>query len=406
MIEDRYDVVIAGAGPAGLVAGLLVARAKLKVALVDPLFKEKTGSGARDDARTIALMQGATRLLKHLNLWSVCENSAAPLWRMRLIDRTERFLSAPTATFDAHELGGDPFAWNVPLTLLTNTLQRSCRKAKNLTMIGGSIDHVETTDTEVKLSVDNVSGQISAGCVIAADGRNSLCREAAKIKVTNWSYPQKAVACSFSHSLPHENMSTEFHYPAGPLTVVPLEGNRSSLVWIEKPDVADEIHQLSDTDFCARLAHQMDFVLGEISKATPRGLFPIHGLTARQFAKNRILLVGEAGHVLPPIGAQGLNLGLRDAALAAELIDDANSANEDIGSDDIMLTFDRRRRLDIFPRTVVVDLLNRSLIHNFAPLQGARGLGLFLLNNIGPLRREVMQRGMQPLNDVPRIMQE
>ncbi len=405
MKKCAYDVVVAGAGPAGLVAALLVAGTGLKVAIIDPLFADKKAKKANADARTVALMQGGVRLLKHLDIWPRCHKVSAPLWRMRLIDHTRRFLKAPTVTFDAHELGDDPFAWNVPLGLLNRCLQEAAGDMQNLDLIGGRIEAVVSQGLEVEISIDTQSNSISSSCVIAADGRHSLCRDAAFIKVTSWSYPQKAVACSFSHGLPHEDMSIEFHRSAGPLTLVPLEGNRSGLVWIEKPQDADEIFQLSDDAFCHELEKQTDAVLGRISKASPRGLFPIDGLTARHFAKNRIMLVGEAAHVLPPIGAQGLNLGLRDAALVAELIGDTKLVNEDVGSDRIMQTYDRRRRLDIFPRTVVVDRLNRSLIHNFAPLQGARGLGLFMLNQIGPLRREVMQRGMQPLNDVPRLMQ-
>jgi len=399
-------MVIAGAGPVGLVAGLLVARTGLKVAIIDPLFARKDDGKALSDARTVALMQGAVRLLKHLDIWSQCQKTAAPLWRMQLIDRTQRFLKAPTVTFDAHELGDDPFAWNVPLGLLNRSLQDAAGNVGNLDLIGARIKKVTPQGSHVELNIEDQKAPITASSVIAADGRNSLCREAAFIKVTEWSYPQKAVACSFSHSRTHDDMSIEFHRPAGPLTLVPLEGNRSGLVWIEKPNDADIIGKLSDQGFCRELEKQTDSVLGEISDPSPRGLFPITGLTARHFAKNRILLTGEAAHVLPPIGAQGLNLGLRDAALVAELIEDAKLLDEDIGSDKIMKTYDRRRRSDIFPRTVVVDLLNRSLIHKFTPLQGARGLGLFMLNQIAPLRRQVMQRGMQPLNDVPRVMQE
>ncbi len=404
MKKNSYDVIVAGAGPAGLVAGLLIARSGLKVGIIDPLFSSQNDTGAGNDARTVALMQGAVRLLKHLDIWPQCRKTAAPLWQMRLIDHTKRFLKAPTVTFDAHELGDDPFAWNVPLGLLNKCLQNSARQIENLDLIGAVIDKVVTQGTHVELSLDTQVKPITATCVIAADGRHSLCREAAFIKVTDWAYPQKAVACSFSHALPHNDMSIEFHRTAGPLTLVPLEGNLSGLVWIERPEDADSIFKLSDDSFCRELEKQSASVLGRISDASPRGLFPINGLTARSFAKNRVMLVGEAAHVLPPIGAQGLNLGMRDAALVAELIEDAMLCDKDIGADDIMKTYDRRRRVDIFPRTVAVDLLNRSLIHNFAPLQGARGLGLFMLNHIGALRHQVMQRGMQPLHDVPRVM--
>lgn len=403
MIEKNYEVVVAGAGPVGLVAAVLVAKTGLKVALIDPLFASKTP--ARNDARTVALMQGGVRLLVSLGIWPQCKSEAAPLWRMRLIDCTNRFLKAPTVTFDAHELGDEPFAWNVPLGLLNQNLYECAKGFDNLDLIGGHIEKVTSIGRHVELNIDTHPGLITASSVVAADGRNSLCRDAAFIKVTEWSYPQKAVACSFSHSRPHEDMSIEFHRRAGPLTLVPLDNNRSGLVWIEKPDDADKIFKLSDKEFCQQLEQQSNAVLGKISASTSRGLFPIHGLTARHFAKNRIFLVGEAAHVLPPIGAQGLNLGMRDAALVAELLEDTKNAGEDLGRDSVLQAYDRRRRLDIFPRTVVVDLLNRSLIHNFAPLQGARGLGLFMLNQIGPLRREVMQRGMQPLNDVPRAMQ-
>lgn len=406
MVKEHFDVVIAGAGPAGLMAGLLVARTGLEVAIIDPILAKHPTQGGRQDARTIALMQGAVRLLDHLDVWPLLEETSASLWRMRLIDQTQRFFRAPTVTFDAHELGDLPFARNVPLSLLTQTLQQAGENMKNLTMIGKPVKHVKTGPKVATLEIDGYAKSITTPCIVAADGRNSLCRDAADIKTTQWAYPQKAIACSFSHSLPHGDISTEFHRPSGPLTLVPLKGNKSSLVWSEKPENADEIFKLDDESFCKKLEELTGSALGDISNPTPRGIFPIHGLTAREFAKNRVLLVGEAGHVLPPIGAQGLNLGMRDAALVAELIEDAHVAGDDIGSDDIMATYDRRRRRDIFPRTVIVDMLNRSLLHNFTPLQGARGLGLFMLNQFGALRRQVMQRGIQPLNDVPRLMQD
>jgi len=206
-------VVVAGAGPAGLVAGLLVASTGLKVAIIDPLFAGEDNIGAQKDARTVALMQGSVRLLKHLDIWRHCEKPAAPLWRMQLIDHTQRFLKAPTVTFDAHELGDDPFAWNVPLGLLNQCLQKSAREIKNLDLIGARIEKVRRDASNVELIIDAQTSPVSASCVIAADGRKSLCREAAFIKVTEWSYPQKAVACSFSHA---RLCQSSFTAPPGP----------------------------------------------------------------------------------------------------------------------------------------------------------------------------------------------
>ena len=265
--------------------------------------------------------------------------------------------------------------------------------------------------SELDCSTDAVTVRSEGGppcrvaAVIAADGQNSVCRKSAGISVTRWAYPQTAVVTSFSHAKPHKDLSIEFHRKAGPLTTVPLPGNRSSLVWIETDEDAEALVALSDDAFAKTLARETAHAFGPVSEVTKRGRFHIAGSVARQFAKSRVFLVGETAHVIPPIGAQGLNLSMRDAALAIELICQAQEAGEDIGGRDLMSEYDRRRRQDVFPRQVAIDLLNRTLISSFLPFQGASSLGLAALQTIGPLRRSVMQEGLAPTMGLPKVMQ-
>jgi 2-octaprenyl-6-methoxyphenol hydroxylase len=240
--------------------------------------------------------------------------------------------------------------------------------------------------------------------VIGADGRKSMCRDAAGIGIETRSYPQSALTLAFTHTRPHRDTSTEFHTASGPFTLVPLPGNRSSLVWVLDPGEAEMIDALSDEALSLKLERRSQSILGKITVEPSRGLFPLTMSRAKQFAANRIALVGEAAHVLPPIGAQGLNLGLRDAAAIGEIVIEASRRNEDVGCDNVLNDYDRVRRADVGSRALAVDLLNRSLLSDFLPVQSARGLGLYMLDRIGPLRRAVMREGTAPAGNQPKLM--
>ena len=244
--------------------------------------------------------------------------------------------------------------------------------------------------------------RITARLVIGADGHRSLCRTAAGIDTVGWRYPQSALTLNIGHTRLHDFISTEFHTESGPFTLVPLPGARSSIVWVGDTAQIDRLAALDDTSLAQQVEQRSHSILGKISVEQGRGVFPLAVESARSFGINRIALIGDAAHRLPPIGAQGLNLGLRDAATIAELVTQARGG--DPGNADLLARYDRLRRVDVTSRTVAVDLLNRSLLSGFLPVQGARGFGFYLINRIGPLRRAVMREGVAPMTALPRLM--
>ena len=232
--------------------------------------------------------------------------------------------------------------------------------------------------------------------MVGADGRHSLCREAAGFEVTRRELNQTALTFNLGHARPHRNVSTEFHTPHGPCVFVPLPGDRSSVVWVSAPAEAERLRSLSDEELSAAIEKQSHSILGRMTVEPGRNLFPLAIERPQSFGRDRIALVGEAAHVVPPIGAQGLNLGLRDAADIARLAGEAIPAGQDPGTHAVLQRYDRARRPDILSRTFAIDIANRSLLNDFLPLQPVRAVGMHLLGAIGPLRRFAMREGLTP----------
>jgi 2-octaprenyl-6-methoxyphenol hydroxylase len=385
---DIHDAVVIGGGPAGLAAAIALAEAGSRTALI-------ARRAPYGDNRTTALLGGSVDFLARLDVWRRCGDKAAALKEMRLIDDTGRLIRAPEVRFAAQEIGLDAFGFNIENSALMVALEARAAELAALSRLDDEAETI-TTDPACAAVRTRQGRSLSARLIVGADGRQSLCREAAGVEVRRRGLNQAALTFNVGHSRPHRDISSEFHTTHGPVVFVPLPGDRSSVVWVTTPNEAERLMELNGGDLSEAVERQAHSILGRMRVEPGRHLFPLAIEQPRQIAKNRIVLVGEAAHVFPPIGAQGLNMGLRDAADLAVIVRDALSSGKDPGSASVLSQFESARRSDIVSRTFVIDLANRSLLSDFLPIQSARALGLHLIGAVGPLRRLAMREGLAP----------
>jgi 2-octaprenyl-6-methoxyphenol hydroxylase len=392
-----FDIAVVGAGAAGLAAALALAREGFATALVgapDP----------RRDGRTVALLDGSVRFLKALGVWPSLAPDAAPLAIMQILDDTGSLFRPPPVSFSAAEIELPAFGWNVENHVLVTRLAAAAGAEPRLTLVPERATEFTISDGAGALGLEG-GDAIQAALLVAADGRNSRLRDTARITTKSWAYPQSALTTILAHDRDHEDTSTEFHTRSGPFTLVPLPGRRSSLVWVMSADDAARRAALDDAALALAIERQAQSLLGKMTIDGPRGVVPLSGLSVERYSAPRLALVGETAHVLPPIGAQGLNLGLRDAAALRDAVLDARAAGRDIGGNAALAVYQRGRDLDVRLRSTAVDGLNRTLLVNFLPADLLRGLGLLALGGIGPLRRAAMREGVAPSIGAPRLMQ-
>lgn len=379
------EALVVGGGPAGLVAAALLATRGVPTVLAAP--------PAPEDTRTTALMHSSLTILQRIGVWPGLSSKSGALKKLRLVDASGGLIRAPEIVFDASELGLTAFGHNIENTQLLAVLHEALAALPAVRIVSSAVSRLEPGTDHVRATLEN-GEEITARLVIGADGRNSLCRNAASIDAKIWDYPQSALTLNFSHSRPHNGISTEFHRRGGPLVVVPLPGDRSSMVFVNTPEELAMLARFDDAALGRELESVTHGLLGRILPDAKRGARPISGLSVKTFAARRIVLVGESAHVLPPIGAQGLNLGIRDAAEVADLASAALAVGQDPGAPALLAAYDKARHVDARPRQIAVDLLNRSLLADFLPLDAARAFGLWALAALPPLRREVMRRGV------------
>ena len=386
--SQNYHIAVVGGGPAGLAAAIALAQAGVETALI-------ARRSPYADNRTTALLGGSVNFLQSLDVWRRCCDDAAALCTMRLVDDTRRLIRSPEVKFSSDEIGMEAFGYNIENRLLMVAMEARAAELPNLVRIDDDAETIVTGESSIAITTKQ--GQtLTAALVAGADGRHSLCREASGIGVKRRDLGQSALTLNVTHTRPHGNCSTEFHTESGPCVFVPLPGERSSIVWVLKPDEAERLKSLDDQALALAAEKQSHSILGKLTVAPGRHVFPLAIENPDHLAAKRIALVGEAAHVLPPIGAQGLNMGLRDAADLAEIARDALLMGTDPGHDEVLQRYARARRADVFSRTFAVDMANRTLLSNFLPAQSLRAAGMHMLNKVGPLRRLAMREGLSP----------
>ncbi|MBC7313759.1 MAG: UbiH/UbiF family hydroxylase [Rhizobium sp.] len=380
-----FEIAVVGGGLAGSIAAIALARGGRRVALVAP-------SPLAEDKRTTALMDQSIRMMERLGLWDAVRPAAAALSTMQIIDGTNRLLRAPVVAFRSAEIGLDAFGYNMPNNALLKVLAEAVAAEPNITRFIAAAQHIVFGPDKVMITLEG-GENLEADFIVGADGRKSKVRQSAGVDVRTWSYPQTAVVLNFAHGVPHRNTSTEFHGESGPFTQVPLPGQRSSLVWVVDPKQADQLLSLSVEELSLAVETRMQSMLGKVTVEEGVQAWPLSGMTANRYGKGRAAFIGEAGHAFPPIGAQGLNLSLRDIAALEDILCDRTGRPIAADAGD---RFDAKRRVDVISRTASVDLLNRSLLSSLLPVQMLRAAGLQVLSSVAPLRHLVMQEGVAP----------
>ena len=392
-MKPDVDIIVSGAGASGLAATIALARAGFSVLCAGT-------SDTRPNGRTVALFEGSLRHLKAMGVWPRLEPLAQPIRAIRMIDDTGAHLTVPPLTLQASEIGLAALGANIENDKLVAALLAEAKALPSVRLTGTFLTDIRFGDGAVEVR-DTEGALTTAALIVAADGRRSPARIAAGIGARAWSYNQVALTALLSHRKPHGEVSTEFHTRNGPCTLVPLRGtpehpHRSSLVWLMSPREAERRRPHDDAALAIELQHQTRSVVGRIALEPARGHFPMGGLKVNRLVGHRILLMGEAAHAFPPLAAQGLNLSLRDTAELVATLTAARRELRDIGALDSLRPYERARSRDIALRTNGIDILNRSIMTDFAPVDAVRGAGAVALRLVGPLRRAIMREGILP----------
>ncbi len=398
----QTDILIIGGGVAGLTLAILLGREGVDVTLVDNAPPPPV-SAIKPSGRTVALLESSLNVLRATDIWDAITSYAAPLKTMRLIDDSGQGPERTRADFNAADLGQDQYGYNIPNGILRAALHEQAKTVKSLRLLAPqTLQYYSTAPGGVTAHLGE-GMELQARLIVGTDGRESAVRKIAGIKARKTPYNQTAITFLINHSRSHENIATEFHRPAGPLALVPLPGNQSSVVWVETPERAEELIRLKKSEFESLFRKEIHDILGGVTLETGLESWPLCAISARRLSAPRTALAAEACHVMSPITAQGLNLSLRDVAALAEITMDALRLGLDPGTPDILNRYEKRRRLDIKTRIHGVDGMNRMVNTNFEPLKALRRAGLKTVDSIPPLKTMAMRIGLAPEIDLGRL---
>lgn len=390
------DILISGGGAAGLIAAAAFGSEGFRVVCCDPTPPVTAEAAAGADLRTTAFLHPSRALLARAGLWDRFAPHVAPLQIMRIIDAGGAEHSARlTREFDAADISDEPFGWNLPNWLIRREALAQLDALPNVTFLPGRGTTALTTRDSMAIVTLSDGSRITTRLVVAADGRGSPMREAAVIAVKTTRYGQKAVVCTTTHPVPHHNVSTEIHRSGGPFTLVPLPDRdglpSSAIVWMERAAEAERLSALPLDAFTAALNERSCGVLGPLTVVTDRQYWPIISQIAERFHGERVALIAEAAHVVPPIGAQGLNMSLADLGA---LVDLCAQHRDDPGTAPMLARFTRERWLEVKARVTGIDALNRASMVSARPLRDLRAAALGALYAVKPIRKTMMRAGL------------
>ncbi|MAS87060.1 MAG: hypothetical protein CMH30_03655 [Micavibrio sp.] len=380
----KSDIIIVGAGAVGLVAALLLAKQGFSISLLEQGDPKDYFKGDLVDGHTTALMNNSLSLLKRCDVWDEIEPYTQPMDVLRIKEQDGAF-----EDFKASDIGKKTFGRNVPQTPLRAFLLKKVKQQKNITYV----PNVELSDVDSGI-VQSLKTTYEASLVIAADGRKSFCRQATDVETIDRSYNQTALTFLVEHSLPHDNTSTEIHKIGGPLTFVPLPHNKSSVVWVHKAEEAEALLKLRKQELQQHLQDQSLGILGDLTIRTGVLSWPLNALYAKKLYAHRLVLIGETAHGYSPVGAQGLNVSMRDIDALVDILVEARYLGQDIGSEILLARYARNRKPDMLKRFYGVDGLNFLIRTENNVAQSIREKGIKLISQIKPLKRFFMRQGM------------
>lgn len=398
------DILIAGGGLNGPALALGLAQAGFRVTMVDNR-SERARADSNFDGRGYALALASKRLLNAIGVWADVAKDSQPMLDIKVTDgRAGEGPSPFFLHFDHSELEEGPMGFMVEDRFLYRAFLKAVQSEPNITQINeDSVVDQEITPAGVIATL--ASGRtITAKLLVGCDGRKTGVGKRAGIRRTGWEYGQTALVCAIEHALPHNGIAHQFFMPPGPLAILPLPGNRSSIVWTETDDNAKAIHALSDEDYLAVLRPRFGDFLGEISLAGARFTYPLGLTVADRFVSERVALVGDAAHGLHPIAGQGLNAGLRDVGALVQVLTEAKQRGEDIASILVLERYEQWRRFDTQSLVATTDLTNKLFSNDNPLLRIGRDLGLGLVNQVPGLRRRFMREAAGLTGDLPNLM--
>lgn len=393
------DALVVGGGLVGGCMAAALAKAGISVAVVDAEDPAQWAK-AEFDGRASAIALGPKRVLDACGLWDDIAPDAAPIREIRVSDGP----SLMFLHYDSKTLDGETFGWIVENRVTRRSICKLLPELPLATLLAPArIATLDRAAHGVTATLDNGT-VIKAKLAIAADGRPSRLRQEAGIKLTKWSYHQTAIVCTVQHEKPHNDVAQEHFLPSGPFAILPLPGNRSSIVWTEKDHLIAPIMAQDDAGFMRELRHRFGTFLGEIKLEGPRFAYPLSLQFADSYTSQRLALIGDAAHGMHPVAGQGMNYGVRDVAVLAEVLVEAHRLGKDIGSGEVLERYQRLRRFDNLLMLGITDFMVRLFSNDIGPIKLARDIGLFVVNKLPPLKKAFTRHAMGTLGPLPKLM--